>query len=239
MPICRFLRRTVVGWSPCSACIICKILLCPLGGIAFSPFVCYTRGMDSKSFVLLEHLFDLVGAHNLLILDAADLPTKGVDTEEVPALLEVLVHGGYLTLKYADRSEYCLGLTPQGRALVMEVRQERDRRLAAEKALEVSRARQAQRLQIAEAERVAERAVAEESREGDVTLSEEAASEEVASEVAQEAPTVPVVAPVRVDDARFSRKLILCAWLSAFCGALLGGGLVGLIMYILHVTLHN
>ena len=33
-------------------------------------------------------------------------------------------------------------------------------------------------------------------------------------------------------------KTVLYVWLAAFLGALLGGGIVGLVMYILHVTLH-
>lgn len=113
--------------------------------------------MDSKSFVLLEHIYDLVDGHPFSILEAGELTPASFASGELDKVLHALTDEGYVVVKYADQVEYCLGLTPQGNSLVVDVRAERRRRKeAAEEAARAEKARQEAERRAAEAEAKAE-----------------------------------------------------------------------------------
>ena len=84
--------------------------------------------MNSKSFVLLEHLYDLCGERPFLILDAEEACPVGMKVEDLADTVKTLEGEGFVAVKYADKGEYCLGVTKEGRSLVLEVRDERERR---------------------------------------------------------------------------------------------------------------
>lgn len=205
--------------------------------------------MDSKSFVLLEHLYDQCGDTPFVILDADEACPSTLTREDLPALVDTLSGDGYIQLKYADEGEYCLGVTAQGKSLVHSVREERERRRAAD--LEVKREEEARQ----EAERLARRARREkEQLDAQVAAMRQALTDANIEPPVLEAPPVEDDAdedkplPISPDEIETSHvapapatvggKTVLYVWLAAFLGALLGGGIVGLVMYVLHVTLH-
>lgn len=257
--------------------------------------------MDSKSFVLLERLYDLAGDRPFVILEAEEMRGDAVKEDELAASVESLAGEGYVAVKYADKDEYCLGVTAQGRALVVEVRDERERRKqAAEEAKKAEAARkEAERKAAVERKRAEEarlkaekekkeaeekaarekeklerelrearQALEEERNEKEATVfgenEQKTAEREVAADrtVALRAPAEAKPAdqkgqaPQQTDSSEKEGDVVrenlptaqntgvnkegktaLLVWLAAFFGALLGGGVVGLVMYILHITL--
>ena len=170
--------------------------------------------MDSKSYRVLEHIYGLLGEGAFSILDVAELCPEGLPTAELDTMVSTLADEGYLVVKYADQGEYCLGSTPQGRALVAEVKAERERRSRPQAAVRP--------LEPTPIEAAADDVVAEESAVAPV---DSAAEDETDGRPAVQAPSI-------------EGKTVLLVWLAAFLGALLGGGIVGLVMYLLHVGLH-
>jgi hypothetical protein len=164
------------------------------------------------------------------------LCTDAIDESALAGAVDALQTEGYLVVKYADSHEYCLGATPQGRSLVAEVRAERARReKAAEEArqAEVSRQRAeaAMRQQSLEAKQGADGSLPDQEGAADQAdvLAPNALTEESAVPASQQTPSPSVITR--------EGKMVLFMWLAAFFGALLGGGIVGLVMYLLHITL--
>ena len=228
----------------------------------------------------------MCGEHPYLILDADEACPVGAHVDELPSIVDALKDEGYLQVKYADKSEYCLGVTNQGRALVNEVRAERERR---KQAVEDAAKAEASRKEAERKEREAQEAAEKEKKKLEEALenakreleeakaktnetpsrkrSDDAKQAKSRKEKAKEAHApaaidavdvpaketdpmghvpevkreekVPVqsekkdVGVVSVKEGR----IVLLVWLAAFLGALLGGGIVGLVMYILHVVL--
>ena len=180
--------------------------------------------MNSKSFVLLEHLCDVCGERPFLILDADEACAEGVLADELQGLVSALADEGFVALKYAENGEYCLGVTVQGRSLVNEVRAERERRK-----------------QVAQAKAEAEVAAKAEANAEGAACAAAVAEDHTDGQ----APTVPAEGdvPRQIEPSLPAAshvgetKTLLIVWLAAFLGALLGGGIVGLVMYILHVIL--
>lgn len=201
---------------------------------------------------------------------------SGWNREELDKALTTLTDDGYVQVKYADYAEYCLGLTPQGRSLVADVRVERERRAqatadAAEAMRDCMAALQelkTQREALAQ-ERETLRAAMRQERErmqngGDVPAQVDAdtaqsAADESALDTAESEPTdgtestsadgaqgadsaVKPSVSLRTAPAAKGKqgfvghwgKVALLVWLAAFFGALLGGGIVGLVIYLIY-----
>jgi len=183
--------------------------------------------------------------------------------EDLQKTVDALEGDGFLSIKYADKDEYCLGLTKEGRSLVLEVRAERERRkAAAEEAAradaerkEAERKAEEERLERDRREREAREAAARErkKREEEKAIAREEIEEDDiepaldypltvgADEIKGQAPVAQKEGNVPQESAPKApiseTRIVLYVWLAAFLGALLGGGIVGLVMYVLHVVL--
>jgi len=179
----------------------------------------------------------MLGEHLFSIIDAAELKTAAFDEAELPQRIARLAEEGFVSVKYADGAEYCLGATREGKALVREVQEERERRKQ-EEADKLRREADGHRQEALESQ-------AQESAT-DVPEAESAAHDEQSADggnapACEDKPSLSTrdksgakQAPVAVPT---EAKRLLSTWAAAFFGALLGGGIVGLVMYILHVTL--
>ena len=84
--------------------------------------------MDDISIKILDALFDLCEGENFVILDREDLTSRisyhDFAADELTEILEALAVDGFIDLKYADNTEFCVAMKTKGRTLI---KQSRDR----------------------------------------------------------------------------------------------------------------
>ena len=89
--------------------------------------------MENLSVKILDALFDLCEGENYVILDKediiADFPDHDFETDELTEILEALTVEGFIDLKYADNTEYCVAMKTKGRTLIKQSREKLQRML--------------------------------------------------------------------------------------------------------------
>ena len=82
--------------------------------------------MDDISIKILDALFDLCDGENYVILDVQDvtarIPDYAFEEEELTEILEALAAEGFIDLRYADESEFCVSMRTKGRSLIKQLR---------------------------------------------------------------------------------------------------------------------
>ncbi len=83
--------------------------------------------MENLSIKILDALFDLCEGENYVILDKEDIvapfPEHNFETDELTEILESLTVEGFIDLKYADNTEYCVCMKTKGRTLIKQSRE--------------------------------------------------------------------------------------------------------------------
>ena len=83
--------------------------------------------MENLSIKVLDALFDLCEGENYVILDKEDIvksfPEHPFETDELTEILESLTVEGFIDLKYADNTEYCVAMRTKGRTLIKQSRE--------------------------------------------------------------------------------------------------------------------
>ena len=83
--------------------------------------------MENLSIKILDALFDLCDGENYVILDQEDIlasyPEAQLDADELAEILESLTVEGFIDLKYADNTEYCVAMRTKGRTLIKQSRE--------------------------------------------------------------------------------------------------------------------
>ena len=83
--------------------------------------------MENISVKILDILFDLCEGENYAILDQEDIvariPGYEFEPDEISETLEALAVEGFIDLKYADNTEYCIAMRTKGRALIKQSRE--------------------------------------------------------------------------------------------------------------------
>ena len=83
--------------------------------------------MENLSIKILDALFDLCEGENYVILDKEDIvapfPEHSFETDELTEILESLTVEGFIDLKYADNTEYCVAMRTKGRTLIKQSRE--------------------------------------------------------------------------------------------------------------------
>ena len=83
--------------------------------------------MENLSIKILDALFDLCEGENYVILDKEDIVKSFTDhtfeTDELTEILESLTVEGFIDLKYADNTEYCVAMRTKGRTLIKQSRE--------------------------------------------------------------------------------------------------------------------
>ena len=83
--------------------------------------------MENLSIKILDALFDLCDGENYVILDKEDIlapyPEAQLDADELAEILESLTVEGFIDLKYADNTEYCVAMRTKGRTLIKQSRE--------------------------------------------------------------------------------------------------------------------
>lgn len=83
--------------------------------------------MENLSIKLLDALFDLCDGDNYAILDTDDLvavsPELVFNAEELTEILQSLAVEGFIDLKYADGTDFCVAMKTKGRTLIKQSRE--------------------------------------------------------------------------------------------------------------------
>ena len=83
--------------------------------------------MENLSIKILDALFDLCEGETYVILDQEDitasLPEYSFSTDELTEILESLTVEGFIELKYADNTEYCVLMKTKGRTFIKQSRE--------------------------------------------------------------------------------------------------------------------
>lgn len=83
--------------------------------------------MENLSIKVLDALFDLCEGENYVILDQEDIvasfPEHSFETDELTEILESLTVEGFIDLKYADNTEFCVAMRTKGRTLIKQSRE--------------------------------------------------------------------------------------------------------------------
>lgn len=83
--------------------------------------------MENLSIKILDALFDLCEGESYVILDKEDivasLPEHNFETDELTEILESLTVEGFIELKYADNTEFCVCMKTKGRTLIKQSRE--------------------------------------------------------------------------------------------------------------------
>ena len=83
--------------------------------------------MENLSIKILDALFDLCEGENYVILDQEDIvasfPEHSFETDELTEILESLTVEGFIDLKYADNTEFCVAMRTKGRTLIKQSRE--------------------------------------------------------------------------------------------------------------------
>lgn len=83
--------------------------------------------MENLSIKILDALFDLCEGESYVILDQEDItasfPEHSFETDELTEILESLTVEGFIDLKYADNTSYCVAMRTKGRTLIKQSRE--------------------------------------------------------------------------------------------------------------------
>lgn len=83
--------------------------------------------MENLSIKILDVLFDLCDGDNYVILDIEDItasfPEVSLSADELNEILESLAVEGFIDLKYAEETEYCVAMRTKGRTLIKQSRE--------------------------------------------------------------------------------------------------------------------
>ena len=95
--------------------------------------------MENLSIKILDALFDLCEGENYVILDKEDIvapfPEYSFETDELTEILESLTVEGFIDLKYADNTSYCVAMRTKGRTLIKQSREKLQHILSEEQPL--------------------------------------------------------------------------------------------------------